>query len=152
MSQGKHRHHNDEEEATYRRRHDGGYWGMIGIETSIPEDGRSRCRVAVRDDHMNYNGVVHGGVISGLIDSAAGAAVGSTRKPSEVKERPHATTDLHVSYIAGARGKELLADAKVLKKTRSAIFVDVTVHDETDRLIAKGLVTFVITAGRPTVS
>lgn len=151
MSEAKHRHDHHEQE-TYRRRHDGGYWGMVGIETAVPEDGTSRCRIVVRDDHKNYNGVVHGGVISGLIDSAAGAAVGSTRKPGEVKERPHATTDLHVSYIAGARGKELLADAKVLKKTRSAIFVDVTVHDETDRLIAKGLVTFVITAGRTTVS
>ncbi len=125
---------------------------MVVIETTVPEDGTSRCRVVVRDDHMNYNGVVHGGVISGLIDSAAGAAVGSTRKPSEVKERPHATTDLHVTYVAGARGKELLADARVLKKTRSAVFVDVTVHDESDRTIAKGLVTFVITAGRPAVS
>ncbi len=140
------------EAETYRRRHDGGYWGMVGIETSVPEDGTSRCRVVVRYDHMNYNGVVHGGVISGLIDSAAGAAVGSTRKPAEVKERPHATTDLHVSYISGARGKELLADARVIKKTRSAVFVDVTVHDENERLIAKGLVTFVITAGRPPVS
>lgn len=151
MSQGKHETHTGDEE-TYRRRHDGGYWGMVGIETTVPEDGTSRCRVVVRDDHMNYNGVVHGGVISGLIDSAAGAAVGSTRKPSEVKERPHATTDLHVTYISGARGKELLADARVLKKTRSAVFVDVTVHDESDRMIAKGLVTFVITAGRPAVS
>lgn len=151
MSTEKHHNHPSDEE-TYRRRHDGGYWGMVGIETTVPEDGTSRCRVVVRDDHMNYNGVVHGGVISGLIDSAAGAAVGSTRKPSEVKERPHATTDLHVTYVAGARGKELLADARVLKKTRSAVFVDVTVHDESDRMIAKGLVTFVITAGRPAVS
>ncbi len=122
---------------------------MIGIETVRAVDGTATCRVHLREDHFNYNDVVHGGVTSGLIDSAAGSAVRSLRTREEIAERPHATTDLHVSYLAGARGDELVATARVIRATRTAMFTEVDVHDGDERLVARGLVTFVITQGAP---
>ena len=127
----------------------GRYWAMIGIETISAVDGEAVCRVELRHDHFNYNDVVHGGVTSGLIDSAAGSAVRSRRTLEDIAARPHATTDLHVSYLAAARGNTLTATARVIRMTRTAVFTEVDVHDGDDRLVARGLVTFVITQGPP---
>lgn len=127
----------------------GRYWEMVGIETVEAVDGTSTCRVDLDERHLNYNDVVHGGVTSGLIDSAAGSAVRSLRSMDEIRERPHATTDLHVSYLSGARGSELVARARVIRQTRTAIFVEVDVLDDRERPVARGLTTFVITQGRP---
>jgi uncharacterized protein (TIGR00369 family) len=127
----------------------GRYWAMVGIETLSAVGGTAKCRVMLREDHLNYNDVVHGGVTSGLIDSAAGSAVRSLRTLAEIEERPHATTDLHVSYLAAARGTCLTATARVIRSTRTAIFTEVDVEDDAGRAVARALVTFVITQGRP---
>ncbi|MGE5594888.1 MAG: PaaI family thioesterase [Hyphomicrobiales bacterium] len=127
----------------------GRYWAHMGIEVVEVGDGRCTSRIALKDHHFNYNDVVHGGVISGLIDSAAGLAVRSVRDPEAIRDRPHATSDLHVSYLGAAMGTELVARSRVLKAGRTAIFTEVEVFDDRDRMVARGSVTFVIAAGRP---
>jgi len=127
----------------------GRYWAHMGIETLDVGDGACTSRIALADHHFNYNNVVHGGVISGLIDSAAGLAVRSIREPEEIARRPHATSDIHVSYLGPAMGTELVAKARVLKAGRTALFTEVEVFDDRKRLVARGSVTFVIAASRP---
>jgi uncharacterized protein (TIGR00369 family) len=122
----------------------GRYWELVGIETVSAEPGHVLNRVRIREDHLNYNDVVHGGVISSLIDSVAGGAVRTLREEGEIRQRPHATSDLHVSYLAPARGTELVAEARVVKMGRTAAFTEVEVRDDGGRIVALGLVTFVI--------
>lgn len=126
----------------------GGFWGLVGIEAVSAMDGVATARVMLGGQHLNYNGVVHGGVISSLVDSAAGFAVRSLRTHSEVAARPHATANLHVSYLAGAKGSELRAEARVVKAGRTAVFTEVSVVDDRGAEVARGSVTFVIGARR----
>ena len=49
-----------------------------------------------------------------------------------------------MQYLAGASGSELVAEARVIKAGRTAIFTDVEVFDDRRRLVARGSVTFVI--------
>ena len=126
----------------------GRYWGLLGIEAIEAEPGRVLKRIRLQEHHLNYNDVVHGGVISSLVDSAAGAAARTLRNQQEIRDRPHATSDLHVAYLARAAGTELTADAKVIKSGRTAIFAEVDVRDDAGRLVAKGMVTFVIGQSR----
>ncbi len=128
-------------------RESGRYWDHLQIEKLESAGGRGVCRIALQEHHLNYNDVAHGGVISGLIDSAAGLAVRSLRTLEEVADRPHATSDLHVQYLSGARGV-ILATGTVVKAGRTAIFVQVDVTDARDRLVARGSVTFVIAPPR----
>ena len=127
---------------------EGGFWEHVGITTTSAKPGEAVCRVTLDDRHRNYNGVAHGGVPSALIDSAAGVAARTLRDPEDIAERPHATADLHVSYLAGANGNELIATARVVRQGRTATFIDVDVHDEDGRHVAKGSVTFIIGAPR----
>ena len=134
---------------TLRAQYAGRYWGLVGIETIAAEPGLVTNRVLLREDHLNYNQVVHGGVVSSLIDSAAGGAVRTTRTLDEIKARPHATSDLHVAYLSPATGTQLTAVARVVKAGRTAIFTEVEVTDDRGRTVARGMVTFVIGAGPP---
>jgi len=132
-----------------REKSSGRYWGLVGIEIVEAEPGRTVNRVLLQEHHLNYNDVVHGGVISSLIDSAAGGAVRSLREAKEIAARPHATSDLHVTYLAPATGTELRAEARVIKAGRTAVFTEVEVTDDRGRPVARGMVTFVIGSGPP---
>lgn len=123
---------------------EGGFWALVGIQAMSAANGIATARVVLGPQHLNYNGVVHGGVISSLVDSAAGFAVRSRRTAAEIAARPHATANLHVSYLAGARGRELRAEARVVKAGRTAMFADVSVVDDRGMEVARGSVTFVI--------
>ena len=125
----------------------GGYWAHMGVEVVEVTPGTCTSRINLREHHFNSNQVVHGGVISGLIDCAAGIAVRSVRDPADIAERPNATSDLHVQYLAAAKGTELVATATVLKAGRTAFFVGVDVADDAGRLVARGSGTFVASAG-----
>lgn len=141
----------DELVARIRESTRGRFWERVGIETVTAEPGRVVNRVRLAEHHLNSNDVVHGGVISSLIDSAAGSAVRTLRMDAEIRERPHATSDLHVSYLAPARGEELVAEARVAKMGRTAVFVQVEVRDDGGRLVALGMATLVM-GGRREVS
>lgn len=126
----------------------GRYWGLIGVEPVAAEPGRVTNRLSLRPEHLNYNHVVRGGVISSMIDIASGVAVGTLRTAEEVQARPHATSDLHVAYLSGATGANLTADARVVKSGRTAVFTQVEVTNDRQRIIARDMVTYIISAAR----
>ncbi|MCC7362869.1 MAG: PaaI family thioesterase [Dehalococcoidia bacterium] len=130
----------DELKAIYTGR----FWAHMGIEVVEVAEGRCHTRIRLQEHHFNYNDVVHGGVISGLVDSVAGLAVRSLRPASEIRERPHATSNLHIQYLSPARGTELVGRSHVIKAGRTAFFVDVEISDDRGQPVARGNVTFVI--------
>ena len=83
--------------------------------------------------------VVHGGAIASLIDSAGVMAVWSNVDSSVTQG---ATIDLTVHYMAVAEGVDLTAEAQVIRRGRSVVFVDVNVSSPSGERIAKGVVTY----------
>jgi uncharacterized protein (TIGR00369 family) len=97
---------------------------LAGIGGEVVEIGRERAlsRVPYRPDLIGDpdTGVVHGGVITGLLDHTCGMAVmGALREPM-----PIATLDLRIDYMKPAvPGEEIIAEARCLKVGHDVAFV-----------------------------
>jgi len=73
-------------------------------------------------------GVVHGGVLTALLDNACGMAV-RTAGGSETGEVSMATLDLRIDYMAPAEpGRDIFAEAVCFKRTRHIAFVRATAY------------------------
>ena len=97
----------------------------LGMELVDAGPGRAALRMTVREEHLNFNGSCHGGVLFALADSAFGLSSNS-----------HATVaagiDAHIAYPAAARlGDTLIASAsEVTRSSRLATYrVDVARAD-----------------------
>ncbi len=99
------------------------------------------CRISLpfRPELRTAGDVVHGGVIATLIDSAGVIAAWSQADPSATRG---ATAGLSVSYLSAAHAVDLIAEARVLRRGRSLVFIEVDVAASTGEQIAKGLVTY----------
>lgn len=109
-----------------------------GLRLTVAEAQVDRVVVALpySDDATTVPGVIHGGVIATLIDTAGAIASASGLVP-DVGATGGATSHLTVTYLAPA-GSDLTATAAVVHRTRSATVTNVSVRDADDRLVATG--------------
>lgn len=90
------------------------------------------------------DGLVHGGVLTALLDATCGiAAFMGLRSPSAI-----ATLDLRIDHLRGAEpGKELIATAETVRTTRQVLFVrGVAHHGDPAAAVAVATATFAVTS------
>jgi uncharacterized protein (TIGR00369 family) len=113
----------------------------LGMRLEKIEPDRAQLAMPFRDELATIGDVVHGGALSALVDTAAMAASWSAHEVSGGELRG-TTVGLSVDFVAAARGGEVVADARVLRRGRSLCFCDVDVTDANGALVAKGIVTY----------
>jgi uncharacterized protein (TIGR00369 family) len=118
------------------------------IGTTLEELGEGRALLSVRLDsrHTNLTGVMHGGAVTTMMDSALGAAL-SDMRGEEVALRPHATIEMDACFLAAARpGDEIVVEGRVIRLGSRVAFGEAEARRRgDDELIAKGSFVFAIT-------
>lgn len=109
--------------------------------TCRPEDierGHARLHAVVDARLHNPVGVLHGGVLSGLADTAMGACMISTLAEGE----SCTNIDITCRFLRPTTATTLHAEARVVKEGRTTNYLECRVTDEEDRLVAVASSTF----------
>jgi acyl-CoA thioesterase len=101
--------------------------------------GYAKVTMKLTNDHLNFNGMVFGGIVMAIADQAFAYATNSVVSPS-------IATQFNIHLISGAKvGDELTAECRVIKSGRRIGVSEVTVTDQEGKLIAKATGTTVVT-------
>jgi len=113
---------------------------QMGFTLAKASRGRVRLQMKVDARHLQVHGVVHGGVLAALADTAGGlASYMSCPLGTRV-----ATVEMKINYLEGVERGILTADAEVVRIGRHLAVVDCDVTDDAKRLVAKALMTFFV--------
>jgi acyl-CoA thioesterase len=102
--------------------------------------GYAKVTMKLTPDHLNFNGMVFGGIVMAVADQAFAYATNSLVSPS-------IATQFNIHLISGAAvGDELTAECRVIKSGRRIGVSEMTVTDRDGKLIARATGTTVVTA------
>jgi uncharacterized protein (TIGR00369 family) len=116
------------------------YAGLLGMELVEAVEDCVKVRLPHRQDLVTYGDTLHGGVLSGLVDVAATASFWAS--PSVEPGAQGATIGFTINFMSGARGKDVVATARVRRRGREISTGEVAVHDTDGREVAVALVTY----------
>jgi len=121
--------------AIFRDRVTEPFFTILGLQIDEVRPDYCRMRMPFRPGLRTQGEVVHGGAIASLVDSAGVVAVWSNVPPEITRG---ATATMTVNYLAAAEAVDLTAEAQVIRRGRSVVFVDVDVLSPRGDRIAKG--------------
>lgn len=129
-----------ERERAIREKFKGNYFPLLlGIEIDLLEPGRAVLGVEVRQELLQLQGVMHGGAMATLIDTAVAMAIVSVSGPND----KFTTVELKINYLAAVREGRVTADARIIRDGRRIVVADCDAFDSNGRLAAKGLLTYI---------
>lgn len=120
------------------------FFELLGFKIEEVTADFCRMRMPFRPQFQQAGGLVHGGAIASLMDSAGVMAI-KTGTESGMKGVP--TITMTVNYLAPAREIDVLAEAKIIRRGRSIVFVDVDVTAPSGEAIAKGQLVYKLPSG-----
>src|SRR3989338_9212723 len=107
-----------------------GQWLGYKVEKVDRKKGRAVVGITLRDDHLSPAGRIHGGVISGFLDFACGAAVFSTMNPEDFCS----TVEIKVNYFRPLNsGDRLLSDTCVIFRGNRLCVVQALLYRKKDK-------------------
>jgi uncharacterized protein (TIGR00369 family) len=112
---------------------------LLDIEMGEMERGKATLHLGVRDELRQNNGLMHGGVIASLIDTAAAFAILTVLEPNKTTT----TVDLTIHYLRPLIKGRATAEARVVRAGRRIIVVAIDVLDEAEHIAATALTTYI---------
>ena len=120
------------------------YAELLGIASFELEGEELRVVLPTGAQHANAGGWIHGGVLSGLLDFALGAAVVATLQDDEWTATQSLTTDF---LRPGKPGDKLVARARVDRRGKLAAFPSGDVRNEAGEVLARATGVWAVRTG-----
>ena len=141
----------DEEAARRRERSLGHMFSKVpfnvALKLELVDADEHHAQVRMPFQAMVDNGgtTYHGGAVASLLDAAGGAASWSghdfTRWPAK-----GSTVSLTTNFVGAGRDEDLFADARVVRRAKELVFLDITVESASGSLVASGVMVYRIVA------
>ena len=117
---------------------------LIGFEAKEIADGRATVMLAAGPQHANPMGTLHGGILCDIADAAMGIAFASTLAPDE----SFTTVELKINFFRPVWQAQLKAEGEVVRRGHTIGYVECTITDEENRLVAKAASTCMALRGQ----
>jgi uncharacterized protein (TIGR00369 family) len=111
---------------------------LLGFRAVSVGRGRAVLKLVVQAKHRQLHGVVHGGILAALADTASAIAAYTAVAPGTAI----ATVELKINYLEAVPSGTVRAEARVLRAGRNFVVVECELIDRRGRLAAKALMTF----------
>ena len=115
------------------------YAKFLGLRLGEIHKGRASIHLDVRNELKQNQGVVHGGAIASLIDTASAFAV-LTQIETDEKVT---TTDLTIHYLRPITSGGMTAAARVVRGGRRLFVLSVDVTNDDGMLVATAVTTYI---------
>lgn len=113
---------------------------LIGMEVVEVRPGYSRFRLPFRKELTQPFGVLHGGALAAVADSAVAIALWGLLGADKM----FTTIEMKINFIAPISSGEVIAEGNIIHCGRRTAIGDVTLKDQDNRLVAKCLATYLI--------
>ena len=102
------------------------YYKSMGMTLAEVGDGHAVLRLEIQAQHLNADGILHGGVLPAIADGAMGNALRTIRgEGSQVF-----TAEVNLQFLRPVTGGTLLADGRVVQSGRRLSFAAAEIRDE----------------------
>lgn len=114
------------------------YASLLGINFEDAARGTAILSMSARPELERFGGIMHGGALASLADTASAFAVLSTLAPEEQT----VTVDLTLHYLRPVTEGKLTAHARVVRAGRRVATVSVEIFNESGALVLTALTTY----------
>jgi uncharacterized protein (TIGR00369 family) len=118
-------------------------WSGIALEGA--SEGEVELSLDARANHINLQGMLHGGMMATLADTATGLAVRTVLEPGT----RYVTVQLGVSFLAAGKPGRIVARGRVVRVGKQMAYAEADILDGEDRLLARAQSSVAIVAGDP---
>ena len=119
---------------------------LLGWELLEIEPGRVKVRYQAGEQFLNPMGNVQGGILAAMLDDAMGPAAFTTVEEGQFVP----TLEFKVSFLRPAKPGTLIAEGRLVHRTKSVAYVEGDLLTEDGELVAKGTATLrVVSAELP---
>lgn len=125
---------------THREEAPSGFQQLLGYRLSQWDEGRAVLELDIEHKHTNRAGVLHGGVLATLVDTACGFA--ATYCPFPGRVRRVVTLSLSTTFTGQARHGLVRAVARRVSGGSRIVFCHADVFDQGGKLLGSGQGTF----------
>ncbi len=113
---------------------------LLGIQVEELRRDYARLRMPWRPDLNQPQGLMHGGAIATLIDTAVVPAIGTAYDD----DRPFSTIEMSVRYVQPVRQEDLVAEGWVSRRGKRVVFCEVEVRTASAVKVASGDLIYII--------
>jgi uncharacterized protein (TIGR00369 family) len=112
------------------------YGRLLGMDFTIPKAGEVHYGMTIKDLHLATPFAAHGGSVASLMDAALGvAALSKVCNTGRIV----ATVSITINYLRPALNNDhLTAIARVVKTGKSLLFVECTITNQQEAVVAIG--------------
>ena len=121
------------------------YVRLLGMEFVGAARGEARVALELREELTRNEGLMHGGAIASLMDSASAFAVMSLLEPGQST----VTIDLMIHFLRPVLRGRIEARARVLRAGRRIATLSIDTTDEAGKLTATATTTYLIQTETP---